>query len=90
MVKSIHHAAILARVTEKEWLRLGIKTREIISNDVEHTTREFRDFERYVTNEAERLYNDPEYRGNDYKSYTLPPIPAENPYRAKPAAFRKR
>jgi hypothetical protein len=47
------------------WQNLDQRSRDVIAADAEHTTREFKEFEREVNRQSELFYNDPEYFAND-------------------------
>jgi hypothetical protein len=72
--KTNHYWAIHRRVTRREWQNLDRRSRDIIAGDTAHTSREFKEFERYVNGETERLYNDEGYYYNDPYSFKYHPF----------------
>lgn len=74
--KSQHYWAIHKKVVSRELRNLNAKFRTTLALDVDHSTREFREFEAFVTAETQRLYEDPEYWFNDPYSFRTP-IPFE-------------
>jgi len=53
----------------REWRNLDQRSRDTIAADADHTTHIYKEFERYVNSETERLYNDPNYYMNDPYSF---------------------
>jgi hypothetical protein len=67
--KTLHYWAIHRRVARREWQNLDLRSRDVIAADSEHTSREYKNFERYVASETERLYQDSSYYMNDPYSF---------------------
>lgn len=63
--KSQHYWAIHRKVTQREWRNLNGSVRDIIAADAEHKTHTYKEFEKFVNSETERLYNDPEFYMNE-------------------------
>jgi hypothetical protein len=68
-IKAMHYWVIHRKITNRVWRNLDNRSREIIAADVEHKSREFKDFEKYVNSETDRLFNDENYYLNDPYSF---------------------
>lgn len=67
-----HYWRIHRKVCLREWRSLDIRSRSIIAEDVNHKSREFKDFENLVNSETERLYFDQDYYYNDPYTFKRP------------------
>lgn len=72
--KSIHYWTIQRRVVNRFLNNptIGRGRLDVIAADADHSTQIFKDFDKAVTQETERLYNDPEYFFNDPYSFKHP------------------
>jgi hypothetical protein len=64
-MKCKHYWRIHARVAKRLWSDIPLRTREIIANDVEHTTDEFQWFTTKVALDTQRLFEDSAYYDNN-------------------------
>jgi hypothetical protein len=67
--KPEHYWRIHRRIMQRVWGELSDIQRYIIAGDADHTTEEYQWFESRVRNEAERLFNDPEFYMNSNDSF---------------------
>lgn len=59
-----HYWRIHARVTRRVWADTPRHVRDVIAADSDHTTEEFRWFDKKVGEDTKRLFEDPNYYDN--------------------------
>lgn len=72
MIKTNHFRRIHQRVARALWGDLGLRTQDIIANDTEHKSEEFKWFEEKVMADATRIYEDSEYHDNNPWTFKAP------------------
>ena len=72
MQKSKHYWRIHARVAKRLWADIPLRIRDIIANDVEHTSDEYQWFDTKVAMDAQRLYEDSSYYDNNEFTFRVP------------------
>jgi hypothetical protein len=70
--KTNHFWRIHQRVMRRMWQDLSTYTQDIIANDVDHTTEEFKWFEAKALADATRLYEDEAYHDNNIWTFKAP------------------
>jgi hypothetical protein len=70
--KPSHFWRIHARVTRRVWSDLPMYVRDIIAADTAHETSEFQWFDKKVTEDATRLFEDSSYYDSSVESFRTP------------------
>lgn len=65
-LQSGHYWLIHRRVCQRIWGLLSLRVRDIIANDTEHATKEFKQFEGNINAVTLRDFEDENYYENDY------------------------
>ena len=73
-MKSKHYERIHARVAARLWKDIPIHLRDIIANDSDHLTDEFKWFADKTHADATRLYEDPTYYDNEEFTFRVPKV----------------
>jgi hypothetical protein len=61
-----HYLKIHAYVAHTIFESFPMRIREIISHDADHKSYESREYTKRVNSEADRLYNDPDFKMNSW------------------------
>lgn len=69
---TIHFWRIHQRVMRRLWTELTLPIQDIIANDTEHKSEEFKWFEDKVMTDATRLYEDENYHDNNIWTFKAP------------------